>query len=91
MLELGADEIRIVPAIPEQTEIENRALRYLLANLGDAATVKVEKDNDRWRVSVYGAEGDEPIGQLAYSLTGELLLDRSTPVEEMRQKAMKAN
>lgn len=90
VLELGADEIRILPAIPGQAEIENRALRYLLSHLGDAATIKVERDGDVWRVSVYGIEGDEPLGELVYSLAGELLADRSTPLEEMRQRVGRA-
>ena len=89
VLELDADEIRILPAIPGQAEIENRALRYLLSHLGDAATIKVERDGDVWRVSVYGAESDEPLGELVYSLAGELLRDHSTPLEEMRQRAVK--
>lgn len=80
VLELDADEIRILPAVPERTEIENRALRYLLTHLGDAATVKAEKEGELWRVSVYGADGDDPVGQLVYSQRGELLLDRSTPI-----------
>lgn len=87
VLELRTDEIRILPAVPGQEEIENRALRYLLVHLGDAATVEVERDNSDWYVSVYGAGIADPLGRLVYSPAGELLLDRSTPVEKMRQRA----
>jgi hypothetical protein len=88
VLELETDEIRILPAVPGPEEIENRALRYLLAHLGDASTVKVAKGSGDWHVSVYGAGLADPLGRLVYSLEGELLPDRSTPVEEMRQRAI---
>ncbi len=87
VLELETDEIRILPAVPGQEEIENRALRYLLAHLGDAAIVKAERRNGDWHVSVYGAGIADPLGRLVYSPAGELLPDRSTSVEEMRQRA----
>jgi hypothetical protein len=87
VLELRKDEIRILSAALEREEIESRALRYLLTHLGDATTVSVEKDNGNWRVAVYGTGIANPLGELVYSATGELLLDRSTPVEEMRRKA----
>jgi len=96
VLELGADEIRILLALPGRREIENLALRHLLAHLGDAARVRVERDNGNWGVSVYGVgvAGSFPAknagcfqGRLVYSRVGELLLERSTPVEEMRQRA----
>jgi antitoxin component of MazEF toxin-antitoxin module len=89
LLELGTDEIRIRRAAPGQTEIENRALRYLLIHLGDAATVRAERDAGQsdWRVSVYGAGVAAPLGQLVFSGTGALVPERSTPVEQMRQQA----
>ncbi len=88
VLELETDGIRILPAAPGQEEIENRALRYLLAYLGDAATIKVERDDGDWHVSVYGADIADSLGRLVYSPAGELLLDRSTPVEDMHQRAI---
>jgi len=86
VLELGTEEIRILPAVPGGEEIASRALRHLLVHLGDAATVKAEKSNGDWHVSVYGAGIVEPLGQLVYSPAGELLLDRSTPLEELRRR-----
>lgn len=87
VLELRTDGIHILSAVLGREEIENRALRYLLAHLGDATTVSVEKDNGNWRVAVYGTGIAKPLGELVYSADGELLLDRSTPVEEMRRRA----
>lgn len=87
LLELCTDGIRILPAVPDRVKIENRALRYLLVHLGDAVTVQVNRDNGNWLVSVYGVGIAESLGRLVYSPTGELLLDRSTPIEEMRQRA----
>lgn len=77
---------RSVDSVVTQEEIENRALRYLLIHLGDTATVRVERDNSHWRVLVYSSRTPEPLGQLAYSASGEILLERSTPVEELQQQ-----
>jgi len=80
------DGIHILPAIPERKDVERLALRYLLAHLGDGATVEVQKENGDWRVSVYGIGVTEPVGELFYSSEGEFLPDRSTTVEETRQR-----
>lgn len=85
VLELRADTIHILLPVPGQEEIESRALRFLLSHLGDATTVKAERDGGDWSVSVYGAGLADPVGWLAYSPTGEIYADRSTTVEEMRQ------
>ncbi|MCP4361689.1 MAG: hypothetical protein GY796_27065 [Chloroflexi bacterium] len=42
ILELDQQGIRIVPALPDDHDIENVALRYLLINLGDATQVQNE-------------------------------------------------
>jgi hypothetical protein len=86
VLELRADTIQILPALLGQEEIENRALRYLIVRLGDAATVKAERENDEWRVAVYGAGMSDPVGWLVYASTGEFHPERSTTVEEMCQR-----
>jgi hypothetical protein len=87
VLELQPDGIRIVPARPEQTTIENRALRYLLSTVGDVATVKVNAlpGDTGWQVEVYGLDMAQPAGMLIYSSTGVLLAERSTPPGEIRQ------
>ncbi|MBI3914301.1 MAG: AbrB/MazE/SpoVT family DNA-binding domain-containing protein [Chloroflexi bacterium] len=87
VLELEKDGIRILPALLSQEEIENRALHYLLTGLGDATTVRAERRNGEWYVFAYGASIAEPLGRLAYSPSGEILLEQSTPIEEMRQRA----
>ncbi len=86
VLEMRRDGIHILPAIPERKDVERLALRYLLAHLGDGATVEVQKENGDWRVSVYGIGVTEPVGELFYSPEGEFLPDRSTTVEETRQR-----
>ena len=86
VLEMRRDGIHILPAIPERKDVERQALRYLLAHLGDGATVEVQKENGDWRVSVYGIGVTEPVGELFYSPEGEFLPDRSTTVEETRQR-----
>lgn len=87
LLELHPDGIRIVPARPEQTTIENRALRYLLTTVGDAATVQVEPlpDGTGWRAVVYGMGLTDPAGELIYSAAGILIPDRSTSPSEIRR------
>jgi len=87
LLELRPDGIHILPAAPGREDIENRALRYLLMHLGDAVTVEAQRDNSNWLVSVYGSGIVEPLGKLVYSPAGELLLDRSTPLEEMHRRS----
>jgi len=87
LLELRPDGIHILPAAPGREDIENRALRYLLMHLGDAVTVEAQRDNGNWLVSVYGSGIVEPLGKLVYSPAGELLLDRSTPLEEMHRRS----
>ena len=87
VLELDEKGIHILPAALNQMEIENRALRFVLTRLGDATTIKAERNNDAWRVNVYGTGATELLGQLTVSADGQILLEHSTPVEEMRRKA----
>ena len=88
VMELDKDGIRILPALPEKEDIEGLALRYVLRNLGDAATISVKRDHDYWVVFIYGRVSDKVLGQLVYSFDGKLIVDRSTPVAEIRQKAL---
>ena len=87
VLELQPDGIRIIPAQPEQSTIENRALRYLLSTVGDAVTVKVKALSDLagWQVDVYGVGSVQSAGTLVYSATGVLLPEQSTSPAEIRQ------
>ncbi len=88
VLELGVDGIRILPVTLGQEEIENLALRYLFTCLGDAVSVRVKMDDEDWRVSVHGSGIVEPLGELIYSVSGQLQADRSASVEEMQRRAM---
>ena len=74
-------------SLPEKQDIENLALRYLLAKVGDAVTIQVRKKDEYWQVNVFGAGLAQPLGTLAYSFAGELLVNQSTPPEIMRQAA----
>ncbi len=71
-----------------QEEIENLALRYLFAYLGDAVSVKIKMGDEDWRVSEYGSSVAEPLGELIYSVSGQFQVDRSTSVEEMQRRAI---
>jgi len=63
-LELLPEGIHIVPEQVEAAVIEARALRYLRAHVGDAATVRVQPlpDGTGWQVEVYGPGMDRPAG-----------------------------
>jgi hypothetical protein len=88
VLELGADGIRVVPALADKSEIEGKALRYVLRNLGDAVSVEAQRLEEAWHVTVYTSAGTAPIGRLVYDLAGELLKEDSTPPEIMRRRAI---
>jgi hypothetical protein len=87
-MELGQDGIHILPALPKREDIEDQALLYTLVNLGDAVTVQAKPVENHWLVLVYGTLSDEPLGELVYSLSGQLKAEHSTSVAEMRQKAI---
>ena len=94
-MEFDDDVIRIVPKLPDQTDIENRALRLLLKSLGDAVLVKAQqldaaeagRESGDWRVAVYARGFDEPLGRLDYAKGGQLLSDISAVLDAIRQKA----
>ncbi|MFZ2359882.1 MAG: hypothetical protein WA040_11120 [Anaerolineae bacterium] len=88
VLELGADGIRVVPALADKSEIEGQALRFVLRNLGDAVSIEAQRLDEAWHVTVYASAGTAPIGRLVYDLAGELLKEDSTPPEIMRRRAI---
>jgi antitoxin component of MazEF toxin-antitoxin module len=90
VLELDELGIHIAPALPEKQDIENLALQYLLAKLGDAVTIRVEKKDTCWQVDVFGADLSQLLGTLFYYFAGELLVNQSTSLEAMRQTAILA-
>lgn len=90
ILELDQQGIRIVPALPDDEDIENIALRYLLANLGDAVQVKVEQKEEGWQVAVYGERLTEPFGSLVYSREGTLISEKSSSPKALREAAVAA-
>jgi hypothetical protein len=87
VLELGTEGIRVLPAVVDRSEIEGRALRYLLRNLGDAVSIYAEQIEDRWQVTVFASGRPMPLGDLVYGLAGDLQEERSTPLETMRRQA----
>jgi hypothetical protein len=87
VLELGEDGIRISPARPDQAAIKRRALRYLLATVGDGVSVRVEPlpGETGWQVALYGYGMEESAGKLMYDLSGNLLPEGSTPTSEIHR------
>lgn len=88
VIEIDTKGIHIIPALPNESEIEKRAMAYAFRNIGDAVAVEVTKQPHRWLVAVYGAEElPESLGYLIYSEKGELLQTESIPPEAMWEKA----
>ena len=89
LLELGPEGIRILPARPDRSMIENLALRYLLSSMGDGATVDVLplEGESGWQVNVYGLGHSKPLGKLIFDSNGKLIPDHSTSPDEMRRAA----
>lgn len=92
LIEFESDGIRIVPARPDRTTIENRALRYLLSTVGDGVRVEARPlpNEAGWQVNVLGSSPERPAGTLIYSSSGVLQADRSTPPPEIRRIAQEA-
>lgn len=90
ILELDETGIHIALELPARQDIENDALQYLLKNLGDAATVQVEQEDDKWRVAVFAAGIRDPLGYLVYTVKGQLLEEHSTSPKTMRETAVAA-
>lgn len=94
IVEFGPDGIFLAPARLTADKIETQALRLLLRKLGDAVKVSThqtsgaEKKGDEWCVDVYGSDAKLLLGHLFYTADGELLAERSTSFEAMRQKAI---
>ncbi len=89
ILELDQQGIRIMPALPDDHDIENIALRYLLINLGDSAQVQVEQKDDLWQVAVFGEGLTEPLGSLVYSLEGTLISKKSSSPQALHEAAVR--
>jgi len=85
---LEPDGIRITPEQVEKNTIEKHALRYVLANLGDAATIEIQGlPGKGWQVNVFGAGWPNPLGQLVYDLGGNLISEQSDSPEKIRHAA----
>ena len=82
---LEPDGIRITPEQVDRSAIEKHALRYVLANLGDAATIEIQSlPGKGWQVNVFGAGWPEPLGKLIYDLGGNLIPEQSDTPEKIR-------
>jgi len=84
-ISLQKDGIRVTPAELSVEEIENRALRFLLKNVGDAVSIGLlqRTTTGGWLAPVLEAATGKAIGQLCYTATGILLTGESTPVKEL--------
>ena len=91
VVEMDAEGIRIAPAAPSKAEIENRALRVLSRRLGDAVLVIAEPAKDlhqmQWNVAVYARGHETALGELRYSVHGELLSPLEEAVSQMVRRA----
>lgn len=84
IIELHRSWVRIAPERTTQADIENRALGYLLHSLGDAIGIDTPVQTDgQWLVPVVLPYAQKRIGQLAFSLSGNLLPAESSSIEEM--------
>ena len=83
LIEFRKDGIRVIPAQVEAQEIEDRALRYLFRNVGDAVEITTPKCNvaGDWVVDVFAAGSPIKIGQLVFTPAGTLIPERSTSVQ----------
>lgn len=88
VLEFAADGIHVLPAMVEQTEIEGRALRYLLRNLGDAVSVDAQQREGLWQVTVFASDKMTPLGELIYDLMGNFQENLSSSIEHMRHRVI---
>ena len=82
---LFKDGIRVAAAEVSAEEIENRALCFLLKNVGDAVGIGPLRRTATglWLAPVLEAATGHPIGQLCYTAAGELVARQSTPLEEL--------
>lgn len=79
------DGIRLAPAEVSAEEIENRALRFLLKNVGDAVGIgRLQRTAAGiWVAPILEAATGQPIGQLCYTSAGEFVASESTPLEKL--------
>lgn len=84
-ISLQKDGIRVTPVELSVEEIENRALRYLLKNVGDAVSIGPlqRTATGQWQAPVLEAATGQVIGQLCYTAAGLLVASQSTSVEEL--------
>jgi len=84
-ISLQKDGIHVAPAEISMEEIENRALRYLLKNVGDAVNIGPlqRTATGGWLAPVLEAGTRRPIGQLCYTAAGMLVAEQSTQVTEL--------
>lgn len=84
-ISLQKDGIYVTPAEISVEEIENRALRYLLKNVGDAVgSGPLQRTaTGGWLAPVLEGGTGRPIGQLCYTGAGMLVASQSTPVAEL--------
>lgn len=84
-ISLQKDGIYVTPAEIGVAEIENRALRYLLRNVGDAVSIGPlqRTATGQWLAPVLETATGQVIGQLGYTAAGLLVASQSTPVAEL--------
>ncbi|HID85815.1 MAG TPA: hypothetical protein EYP55_00350 [Anaerolineae bacterium] len=87
IVELHRFLIKVFPEEVTKRDIEERALVYLLENVGDALGIgePVQKDG-RWVVPVLLPYAQRQVGELIFSTSGELLLQESSTPKQILEK-----
>ena len=90
-LEFEQNRILVTLPIIDPQKVEDLALRLTLRYLGDAARVKAEQDassinKDGWKIGVYQADREFPVGYLYFTQTGEFIPELSTRFDLMRSQ-----
>jgi len=80
--------ISISPQELKAVDVANLACNYLIEHVGDAVAVKTPyRLNDHWVVPVILAFVKRDLGQLAFTLSGELIIEKSDPPAVLLERA----
>jgi hypothetical protein len=78
IIENKGRSISILPQEFTGVEIANLACDYLLSHVGDAVTIKTpNRVNDHWVVPVVLSYQKKDLGRLAFTASGELIIEES--------------
>lgn len=88
IVENRGHSIFISPQELTAVDIANMACNYLLEHVGDAVAVKTPyRLNDHWVVPVILSFHKRDLGQLAFTLSGELIIEKSDTPAMLLERA----